>query len=40
MFWRIAFELHGERLKGKYTLIQFGKVEKKWLLFGVKNSGT
>ena len=33
---KIVFELHGEKLKGKYTLIQFGKQEQNWLLFRVK----
>ena len=33
---KIAFELHGEKLKGRYTLIQFGKQEQNWLLFRVK----
>ena len=33
---KIVFELHGEKLKGKYTLVQFGKEEKNWLLFKAK----
>ena len=33
---KIAFKLDGEKLRGKYTLIQFGKQEKNWLLFRVK----
>ena len=33
---KIVFELHGEKLKGKYTLIQFGKQEQNWLLFRTK----
>ncbi len=33
---KIVFELHGEKLKGKYTILQFGKVEKNWLLFRAK----
>lgn len=36
---KIAFELHGEKLKGKYTLIQFGKEEKNWLLFKIIDNG-
>jgi hypothetical protein len=36
MFGQIVFELHGERLKGKYTLVQFGKEEKNWLLSKAK----
>lgn len=34
---KLVFELHGEKLKGKYTLIQFGKEEKNWLLFRAKD---
>ena len=34
---KISVELHGERLKGKYTLIQFGKGEKNWLFFRAKD---
>jgi DNA ligase D-like protein (predicted 3'-phosphoesterase) len=34
---KIVFELHGERLKGKYTLIQFGKEKKNWLFFRMKD---
>jgi len=34
---KIVFELHGKRLKGKYTLVQFGKEEKNWLLFRAKD---
>ena len=30
---KIVFELHGEKLNGKYTLVQFGKEENNWLLF-------
>ena len=33
---KISINLHGEKLKGKYTLIQFGKEEKNWLLFKAK----
>jgi DNA ligase D-like protein (predicted 3'-phosphoesterase) len=33
---KIVFELHGQKLKGKYTLIPFGKEEKNWLLFRAK----
>ena len=33
---KIVFELHGEKLKGKYTLVQFTKEKKNWLLFRVK----
>ena len=34
---KISIELHGERLEGKYTLIQFGKEEKNWLFFRAKD---
>ena len=34
---KIVFELHGEKLKGKYTILQFGKVEKNWLFFRAKD---
>ncbi len=34
---KIVFELRGEKLKGKYTILQFGKVEKNWLLFKAKD---
>ena len=34
---KIVFNLHGKRLKGKYTLVQFGKVKKNWLLFRAKD---
>ena len=33
---KIVFELQGERLKGKYTILQFGKGEKNWLFFKAK----
>ena len=33
---KIVFELHGEKLKGKYTILQFGKEEKNWLFFKAK----
>lgn len=33
---KIVVNLDGEKLKGKYTLVQFGKVEKNWLLFRAK----
>ena len=33
---QILLEIHGEKLKGKYTLIQFGKEEQNWLLFRTK----
>ena len=33
---KIVFELHGEKLKGKYTILQFGKGEKNWLFFKAK----
>ena len=32
---KTSIELHGGKLKGKYTLIQFGKEDKNWLLFRV-----
>ena len=34
---KLVFMLDGEKLKGKYTLLQFGKEEKNWLLFRVKD---
>ena len=34
---KIVIELHGEKLKGKYTLIQFGTEEKNWLFFRAKD---
>jgi DNA ligase D-like protein (predicted 3'-phosphoesterase) len=34
----LVFELHGEKLKGKYTLIQFSKEKKNWLLFRAKDA--
>jgi DNA ligase D-like protein (predicted 3'-phosphoesterase) len=34
---KIVFEIHGEKLKGKYTILQFGKVEKNWLLFRARD---
>jgi DNA ligase D-like protein (predicted 3'-phosphoesterase) len=34
---KIVFELHGKRLKGKYTLVQFSKEKKNWLLFRAKD---
>jgi DNA ligase D-like protein (predicted 3'-phosphoesterase) len=33
---KIVFELQGEKLKGKYTLVQFTKEEKNWLFFKAK----
>lgn len=33
---KIVFELHGKKLKGKYTLVQFSKEKKNWLLFRAK----
>jgi hypothetical protein len=33
---KIVFELQGEKLRGKYTILQFGKEEKNWLLFKAK----
>ncbi len=33
---KIVVELYGERLRGKYTLIQFGKESKNWLFFRAK----
>ena len=34
---KLVFMLDGEKLKGKYTLVQFGKVEKNWLFFRAKD---
>ena len=33
---KLVFMLDGKKLKGKYTLLQFGKEEKNWLLFRAK----
>ncbi len=33
---KLLFELHGERLNGRYTLVQFGKEKKNWLLLKAK----
>ena len=33
---KIVVNLDGEKLKGKYTLVQFGKAEKNWLFFKAK----
>jgi DNA ligase D-like protein (predicted 3'-phosphoesterase) len=33
---KIVFELQGEKLKGKYTLVQFSTEKKNWLLFRAK----
>ena len=33
---KLVLMLDGEKLKGKYTLVQFGKEEKNWLLFRAK----
>ena len=30
---KVVVDLHGEKIKSKYTLIQFGKEEQNWLLF-------
>ena len=34
---KLVFMLDGEKLKGKYTLVQFGKVEKNWLFLRAKD---
>jgi len=34
---KLVFMLDGEKLKGKYTLLQFGKEEKNWLFFRAKD---
>ena len=34
---KLVFMLDGEKLKGKYTLVQFGKEDKNWLLFRAKD---
>ena len=31
------FSHHGDKLKGKYTILQFGKVKKNWLFFRAKD---
>ena len=33
---KLLFELQGKRLNGKYTLVQFGKEKKNWLLIKAK----
>ena len=33
---KLVFMLDGKKLKGKYTLVQFGKEQKNWLLFRAK----
>ena len=33
---KLLFELSGERLNGRYTLVQFGKEKKNWLLLKAK----
>lgn len=33
---KIVFELYGEKLKGKYILVQFTEEKKNWLLFRIK----
>ena len=35
---KIVFELHGERMKGRYTLVQFTDKAENWLLFKTKKS--
>ena len=34
---KLVFMLDGEKLKGKYTLLQFGNVDKNWLFFRAKD---
>ena len=34
---KVVVDLHGEKLKGKYILIQFGKEGKNWLFFRAKD---
>jgi len=34
---KLVFELHGEKLKGKYTLVQFNKEKNNWLLLRAKD---
>lgn len=34
---KLVFELHGEKLKGKYTLVQFGKEKENWLFFRARD---
>ena len=33
---KIVFELHGERMKGRYTLVHFTNKAENWLLFKTK----
>jgi len=35
---KLVFELYGKKLKGKYTLVQFTKEKKNWLLFRISNN--
>jgi DNA ligase D-like protein (predicted 3'-phosphoesterase) len=35
---KIVFELHGERMKGRYTLVHFTEKAENWLLFKTKKS--
>jgi DNA ligase D-like protein (predicted 3'-phosphoesterase) len=34
---KIVFELHGERMKGRYTLVHFTDKAENWLLFKTKS---
>ncbi len=34
---KIVFNLHGKRLKGRFCLLRFKKVEKGWLFFKIKD---
>ncbi len=34
---KIVFDLHGEKLNGRYMLVQFGKEKKNWLLLRTKD---
>ena len=33
---KLVFELNGDKMKGRYTLVQFSKKIKNWLLFKTK----
>ena len=35
---KLVFELHGEKMKGRYTLVRFTDKEENWLLFKTKKS--
>jgi DNA ligase D-like protein (predicted 3'-phosphoesterase) len=34
---KLVFELHGERMRGRYTLVHFTEKDENWLLFKTKS---